>query len=523
MTLRFAAAAAAGLGLDAAFPGRGWWPLAPVSLAVLFLLLRGRGVALASLLGLVFGLGFFVPHLSWSGIYVGPVPWLALSALQALYVAAFGATVAVLGRRVRTPSIQLLLCPPLWLAQEAARGSTPFGGFPWGRVAFSQADSPALGWAWLGGAPLVTFVVAAAAALSGLAMLQLRPHRWGGPGHVRAGFALLVGAATLVAAGAPLLALGQDARSDGLSVAAVQGNVAEPGLEFNAERRAVLANHVDGTLRLAREVQEGRRAKPDIVLWPENSSDIDPIRDAAAEREITRAAAAVGVPVVVGAVLAEPAPKVSNSTLVWGPTGRVVDRYDKHRPVPFAEYVPYRSFFRAITRTVDLVRTDFAAGNGAHIVDAGPVRLGVAICFEVAFDDHLRTAVKQGAQLLFVPTNNATFGRTDESVQQLAMSRLRAVELGRSVAHVSTVGVSALIRPDGRLVVRGGHFTTEVLSASLPLSTTITPAVQIGGALEIAIIATGLLLPVLARSRRLRPRNSPPRRLVHPCQGLLHP
>ena len=156
---------------------------------------------------------------------------------------------------------------------------------------------------------------------------------------------------------------------------------------------------------------------------------------------------------------------------------------------------------------MDLVRSDFAAGSGPNIVQAGPVRLGVAICFEVAFDDQLRTAVRQGAQVLFVPTNNATFGRTDESVQQLAMSRLRAVELGRPVAHVSTVGVSALIRPDGSFVGKGGHFTSEVLSASLPLPTNSTPALRLGPVLELAIIAAGFAIPAVMAIRGARLRN----------------
>ena len=220
----------------------------------------------------------------------------------------------------------------------------------------------------------------------------------------------------------------------------------------------------------------------------------------------------VGVPVVVGAVLSEPAPNVSNSTLVWSPSGQVTARYDKHRPVPFAEYVPYRSFFRTFSTAVDLVRADFAAGSGPNIVQAGPVRLGVAICFEVAFDDQLRNAVRQGAQVLFVPTNNATFGRTDESVQQLAMSRLRAVELGRAVAHVSTVGVSALIRPDGSFAVKGGHFTSEVLSASLPLPTSSTPALRFGAALELAIVAAGFAIPALMAIRGARRREAVPSR-----------
>ncbi|KQU67385.1 apolipoprotein N-acyltransferase [Phycicoccus sp. Root101] len=513
LLLRAVAAVAAGVALDVAFPSVGWWPVAPLALAGLFLLLRGVRPVVGALVGALFGLGFFVPHLGWSGIYVGPGPWLALAVLQAAYVALFGVAVALTGRATQSRTGQLLLMAPLWVAQEAVRGRTPFGGFPWGRVAFSQADSPALGWAWAGGAPAVSLVVALAGALLALAASQLKWDR-----SVRARktrnltqpFAAVVGSAGLMAGGAllPLGAGGDGQSGPKVSVAAIQGNVARPGLDFNAERRQVLTNHVAGTLALAADVRAGRVQRPDVVLWPENSSDIDPTTDGQASRDITAAAEAVGVPVVVGAVLARPTPRVSNATLVWSPLGKVTDSYVKRRPVPFAEYVPYRSFFRTVTTKVDLVRTDFAAGKGTPVIDAGPVRFGVAICFEVAFDDQLRDAVRQGAGVLLVPTNNATFGRTDESVQQLAMSRLRAVELGRPVVHISTVGVSALIRPDGSVASRGGHFTAEVLSAALPVETALTPAARLGAWPEALIAAAGFAVPGLmtVRSRAARRR-----------------
>lgn len=510
---RVAAAAAAGVLLDLSFPGVGWWPLAPVALAGLFLVTAGAGVRRGAEFGLVFGLAFFVPHLQWSGIYVGPVPWLALALLQALYVAAFGLLVGLLRRWGASPRTQVLVSPLLWVVQEAARSRTPFGGFPWGRVAFSQADSPVLGWAWLGGAPVVSFVVAVAGALLALAASLAVTRASGvrradelvgrGPAVLRRwGPVVTVGAASLLVTGSGALVPRGAEPSGSLQVSAVQGNVARPGLDFNAERRQVLENHVRGTERLADQVAAGDTPRPDLVVWPENSSDIDPTRDPEAARAITGAARAVGAPVVVGAVLREPAPRISNATLVWSGS-EVTDRYVKRRPVPFAEYVPYRSFFRRITSAVDLVRTDFAAGHGSPTLDAGAARLGVAICFEVAFDDQLRDAVLDGADLLAVPTNNATFGRTDESVQQLAMSRLRAVELGRSVVHISTVGVSGLITPDGSVVRTGGHFTPEVLSARLATSRALTPAARVGTLPELLIAGAGVLvlLGLAARHR----------------------
>ncbi len=258
----------------------------------------------------------------------------------------------------------------------------------------------------------------------------------------------------VVALGVPVAASGIPLPTDGtrVTVALVQGDVPEPGLDFNAERRAVLDNHVRGTLAVAAH----EPADLSLVIWPENSSDIDPIRNPDAAAQVQRALDAVGVPLLIGAVLDEPTPDVSNASLFYRPGAAAPERYVKLHPVPFAEYIPYKSFFRIFSDKVDLVRRPFVAGHtiGGFRVDSseGTYWALPTICFEVAYDGLVRNAVTQpGRQpgLLVVQTNNATFGYSDESEQQFAISRIRAIEHGRSVAHVSTVGVSGFINPDG--------------------------------------------------------------------------
>ena len=498
-----ALAAASGIALWASFPSLGWWPLAPVAVAGLAVATRGQRARGAALLGFVAGLAFLVPHLHWSGIYVGVLPWAALSAAEAGY---FAAMAALMQRAWRAPGGRagtVVVIAGLWVAQEALRDRTPFGGFPWARVAFSQADSPLLGLAALGGAPLVTGAVAAVgaclavAAVGAVALLRSLGRR-----RVPA---LALVAAALVLAGGAVVPRPTGSDRD-VAVAAVQGNVPRAGLDFNAQRRAVLDNHVRATLDLAARVAAGRTPRPDVVLWPENSSDIDPLRNADAGEIISTATDAVGVPVLVGAVLQEPTDHVSNAAIVWGPDGGPAPgpgaRYVKRHPAPFAEYIPYRSFFRHFSDKVDLVARDFAPGRTVGVLPAGGARLGDIICFEVAYDDLVRDTVTAGADLLVVQTNNATFGFSDESVQQLAMSRLRAVETGRAVVHVSTVGVSGLIMPDGRLVARSGHFTTDVLTARLPLRTQQTVATRVGPLPELVLAVAGVLLALLAGTGR---------------------
>jgi apolipoprotein N-acyltransferase len=507
-------AAAGGLGLSLAFPGGGRWALAPVAVAALALASRAQRSCRAALIGLVFGLAFMLTHLHWSGIYVGVLPWVALSTLEAGYFAAMAALLPHAWRAPGGRTGTVITVAGLWVAQEGLRGRTPFGGFPWARVAFSQADAPTLGYAALGGAPLVTATVAAIGgclALAVLAATDLAPRRI----RIRIAGAALLAAGALLAGGAAVpRPTGSDRTAE---VAAVQGNVPRAGLEFNAERRAVLDNHVAVTERLAAQAATGLAPRPDLVVWPENSSDIDPLRNPDAYARISQAADAVGVPLLVGAVLNEPVDHVSNASIVWGPDGSTTPgpgaRYVKRHPAPFAEYIPYRSFFRHFSDKVDLVVRDFAAGDHVGVMSMGPARLGDVICFEVAYDDLVRDPVLAGADLLAVQTNNATFGYTDESVQQLAMSRLRAVESGRSVVHISTVGVSALIAPDGRMLATSGHFTQQVLQARLPLRTQLTVATRVGAAPEAVIGPAGVLLAGVAalgggRARR-RAAHSP--------------
>jgi apolipoprotein N-acyltransferase len=479
-------AAAGGLALAASFPGPGWWPLAPVAVAALLLATRGHRARTAAALGWVFGMACFVPHLHWSGIYVGPVPWLALAGVESLYLAAMAAAFprawrVRVGRFTTVPVALAVAC--LWVAQEAVRGRWPFGGFPWGRLAFAQVDAPAAGLAALAGAPAVTAATAAGGAALALLLVRLRRPRTSLAPLVLALVVLLVGLAV------PRPTAGPTAR-----VAAVQGDVPEPGLEFNAERRAVLDNHVAGTRALAERVAAGTSPRPELVIWPENSSDIDPLRNDDAAAVIDGAARAVGVPVLIGAVLQEPVGHVSNAAILWSPATGPGPRYVKQHPAPFAEYIPFRSIARVFSDKVDLVQLDFTKGTTTGLFRVGRIALGDVICFEVAYDGLVQDPVRQGANLLAVQTNNATFGYSDESVQQLAMSRLRAIETGRSVVHISTVGISAIIRPDGSVVRRSGHFTPDVLESDVTLRTSLTPAVRLGAWPEWLMIAVGVLL-----------------------------
>ena len=498
-------AVAGGLLLVLAFPGYDLVALAVLGPAALALAVHGQRWRAGLWLGLVFGLAFFVPLLSWTGIYVGPVPWLALAVFEALHLALLGGATVLVSRLPLWP----LWAATLWVADEALRGRFILGGFPWGRLGLSQAEGPLLSLAAYGGVPLVTFAVALIGSLLAAGALAVHRARPGSRDAWRAAVPATVAVVAVPVAGAlAWLPLPGPSLTDGgptTTVAVIQGNVPRAGLDFNAQRRAVLDNHVQQTIDLAADVRAGRQARPDLVIWPENSSDIDPYRNDDARRQIDRAARSIGVPILVGAVVQGPGRFISNTAIVWDPEDGPGDTYVKRHPVPFGEYVPARSFFRLFSKDVDRV-TDQYAGDAVGVLDVGGARVGDLICFEVVYDGLVHDVVDGGAGMLVVQTNNATFGYTDESEQQLAMSRLRAVETGRSVAVAATSGISAVIAPDGTVVRSSSLFTPAVFVEEIAQRSSITIAQRVGAVPEWALTALGAGAVLAAVVRRPRGR-----------------
>ncbi|WP_255413934.1 apolipoprotein N-acyltransferase [Pseudonocardia sp. MH-G8] len=271
-----------------------------------------------------------------------------------------------------------------------------------------------------------------------------------------------------------------------------------------AQRAAMLGNHVRRTEQLA----AGRVPRPELVIWPENSADIDPLRNPDAAAAIDRAVAAVGVPVLIGAVESPPAGGLRNTAIRWEPGAGPTGTYVKRRIQPFGEYMPMRSVVRLFSDKVDGVQRDFTPGTEATVLAMGRARVGIATCYEVAFDDTVIDTVRGGAQLLAVPANNATFGRTDMTYQQLAQSRIRAIEHGRAVLVAATSGVSATVAPDGQVRHQTAQFTPDALVAQVPLRSTTTPATVLGGTVESVLAALGAAGLLAAAAQPLRRRRA---------------
>ena len=510
-----AAAFVAGVGLFASYQPTGLWWAAPLGFAVYFLAIHHaltnagsstKGVWGWSLwLSWVQAMACYLFLLPWVGEEVGAIAWIGLSLLESLFGLLFGAGLALLAlwsrRRSRAasnpttlagslPTAILLIGVPAWfVATEWLRSNWPFGGFGWSRVAWGQLTGPMENWVAVAGPALVTFMVV----LSGVAVTLLVARRWittAGTLAVTLGGGLVLGAVPTSWGGTT----SESASDDTVSIAAVQGNVPRLGLGFNEQRRAVLQNHLDATHRLAEEVDSGDRERPDLVIWPENASDINPLTDTDAYEDISEAAAAVGVPLLVGTITSDEV-GARNTFIVWDPETGPGEEHIKKFLQPFGEYMPMRDFLRNFSPYVDQAG-NFKPGDGPGVVEANGITVGVATCYEVSFDAAYRDAVNNGATVFASPTNNATFGFTDMTYQQLAMNRMRALEYDRSVVVAATSGVSAIVDPNGDVVDRTEIFRAGLLQEDIELRDTETMSARIGpvGEWLLALLGTGIVL-----------------------------
>lgn len=497
-----ALATAGGLLTNGAFPSNSWWWAAPVGLGLLLLALRGVRPGRGFLLGTLWGFAFFGPLIAWALVSVSGhwLPWLALSLLQAAFIGLFGALFALVTARVQNVATWVLAGAVLWVAVEQFRAAAPFGGFPWGVLAFSQVDGPLLRLAPWGGTVVVSLVVAVVAgALAGLVTLARRPR----PAAVAAGVAVvLVGGAAFI----PLPSAAPETGT--VDIAMFQASVPERGASWQSQGALITAEYSRMTQLWAREGHS-----VDMVLWPESAADLDP-RDYPDVRESVMAAqAAVGVPVLFGTQRYPGDGTRFNEYLVWTEVGPI-DVYAKQHPVPFGEYMPMRDFFRRLSSAVDRVSADMVAGQEPGILHVPVAALervvivGVAICFEVSYDEIFLENVREGAEFLVVPTNNASFGFTQETFQQRDMTRFRAVEFGRAAVQVATTGVTAVYAPDGQWL---NGSTDELYSqwsgnATIPLRTTPTFTQVIGATPRLTVWSGAViwLVAALIGARRNR-------------------
>lgn len=497
--VRCACALLAGVALSAAFePLALRWLLIPALTAFFLLLrgllLRGLGPKAAVWPGLAFGAGFMFTHQVWMRA-IGTDAWIAISLLETSFFAVLAVALALTGRLRAWP----LWWAVWWIAIESWRTQWPFGGMPWGRLAFAVMDTPSSHW-------LPWFGVTGVSLLQALAATSLA---WGlqrGWRAITRGSVLLA----LVPLALLLLPLPWQPPTelgDPVEIAAVQGQVPGDGTDVLLGHRQITRTLGLETIGLAHISPH-----PDLVVWPENSTAVDPFLNPDVLASITTAVDAVDAPVLVGAMVDGPTPdSVLNQGIVWAPGGGAGDRYTKRHPVPYGEFIPYRKQlpFTATFGQLRLIQRDMMSGTRTTPLvvgtASGPLRISDALCFDVAYDEGGYKQLRAGVQLLVVQTSNAMFVHTAQIRQQFEISRVRAAESGKYLVVASMNGVSGIIAPDGSVVQEAPTLKASVLQARLPRIGGTPPAVWIGptvGWISLALAALSLVLGVRTYRRK---------------------
>lgn len=488
-------AAASGPILDAGFPDKNVWPLTFVGIGLVLVALIGRRIGAALLVGFIAGATFYFTHIEWASLFLGPLPMSALAVLESLFFAAGAAAITlayrwlplvwpgVLGRLVLLPAT----VAGLWTAREAWASVWPYGGFAWGRVGISQSDSPLSPlFAWLGisGVSFV-MVLLVAVVVEAVRFAGVKP-------LVRASVAVGLASLLLVLPAWPTATQGT------LRVAAVQGN-GKAGYFDGSTSGELIQAQLDATAPLFGQ-------QVDVVLWPEGTTFADPITDPYTGGVFDYVSEQMDAPLIAQGV-SERDGLFHNTAVLWQAGEGALDFYDKKHPVPFGEYIPDRAFWRPFAPDlIDLIQREYTPGTTDNVFDVNGFIVGINICFDIVDDQILTESVEQGAQVIFASSNNADFGRTDESAQQLAIARIRAIELGRSVVNISTVGISAMIAPDGTITHQLPWYEPGSMVDDVALSTAITPAVLLGRQLEWLVSAFALAALVIAGLARKKPR-----------------
>jgi len=501
-----------------AFPPYDLWMLLPVAIALLCAGLLVRSVWLAGLVSLLWGTALFVPLTEWANTYAGTAPWLALGLFEALYIVVFGLLARTVMVRRGLCASSGIVVSALWVAIEALRSSVPWGGLPWGASAFALADSPLLHLApWVGIAGL-GFVVALLGQLllfGSLAVLGRRRRGFTGFWGVWP-FAIAV-AAVLATVVVPHPMNRAPAERPTMTIAGVQGSMSEIDPVSYTMPDDVFPNHLEVTHQVTERAAENGSSL-DLVVWPEDSTGWDPRQDPWLAGQLTAAAEEADAPVLVGTQVQVGEDARLNQSVLFTPEHTTPYAYSKRHPVPFGEYIPMRELFSRLSDKTDLVSLDMLPGQEVGVMDLdaleqGEGRVGILICFEIAYDSLVHDVVDDGAEVIVVQSNNALFGDSHEAIQQLAQARVMAVMSGRSVVHVSTIGQSAIFSPTGRRIDFVDHWEQGALLADVPLRTGITPAVAAGPWIAIglsALAAVGVLAALggghraLARPRRRR-------------------
>ena len=477
---RYFAALGSGALVAFSLPPWGWWPLAFIGIAI-FARITTSGITRKRtqfLLGTIFAFGWFAPGMCWMWFLTPPGYVIAV-----ILFAAFHGVASVVGSRSMYPLVALPLAHAL---AETFRFSFPFGGVPLASLAISQSASPLVGIVRIGGPLLLTFcVLQIGFALSQLVVAPKLKHL------------AVFGATVALVVCAGFVAPNGSDTGETRTIAAVQGGGPQGTLAINTNPRDVVERHLAATRTIT-------STNLDMVIWPENVIDVADFYDSVERVEIAEQAARLNAPFVVGITEDMNARYFTNAQIVVNEDGTLGDRYDKVRRVPFGEFVPLRGLLETLGAPVDRIPRDALAGSDIAQLQVDDTTVGVVISWEVFFSGRANEGVEAGGSVLVNPTNGSSYTGTILQTQQIASSRLRAIENGRWLVQVSPTGFSAFISPTGEVFDRTGVSEQRVLERTISLRSGRTLYSNLGD-LPFIVLMVAVLgsLAFIARKRRL--------------------
>lgn len=447
-------------------PPWGFWPLAFVGIALFGLALdeaddrRGRRRA-----GWWFGAGWMYLGMGWMVQLTLPGYLVAGAVFAGLHALAAWATPSGPWSVIGRPAAHTLV--------EALRFSFPFGGVPLASLGISQVSGPFAPIAAVGGVIALTwFAFQCGFAATAMARRIARQPREWPTAQALAG----VGAAVIMVIIASIAPRGSDTGAT-MRIAAVQGGGEQGTRALDVPSFIVTERHLAATATIEPDPEL------DLVFWPENTMDVVEFEGSELAALVTAEAARLDVPISVGLtedVILDGRRRFTNAQVVVTPDGEIVSRYDKVRRVPFGEYVPLRTVIEKITSAVDRVGDAVAGTEPAYLDLPSGERLGTVISWEVFFGGRAREGVALGAEAILNPTNGASYTGTIVQTQQVASSRLRAIETGRWVVQAAPTGFTAFVSPDGDVVERSSQREQRVIIRDIELREGTTWYVSMG-------------------------------------------